>query len=132
MSTRPTVPALNPVIDTERLRSYECSCAFWRRRSLPPSTPVYINSEGEAMRFSARLARRDITMARMNTIAHLNNHIDAVSHEAEIHSSDVRRVIEDSTGISLNEEDTQVITVDLLNKINNLIDTIVTVHANRR
>ena len=99
--------------------SDSCNCCCWGSPP-PPSTPVYINSAGRAVKFDAKKAD-DERQAMARSIANLQAHITKL---AELHPEDslvIMSEIDEHVGETFDPSDPDPLTVDVVERVNEAI-----------
>lgn len=99
--------------------SDSCNCCCWGSAP-PPSTPVYINSEGRAVKFNPKKAA-DERLAMARSIANLQAHITKL---AELHPDDSLSIIseiDEHVGETFDPNEPDPLTVDVVERVNEAI-----------
>lgn len=123
-----TVPALHASakfrdITIDVSDSCNCCCFRWKRSPIRPTTPMYINSDGVAIKFNAKSFDSEIESLK-RAISHLN---DLISQNAELTNRNIKEVreeLEKYIGISLDEDDPPQLTYAMISRINDAIKDI--------
>lgn len=117
-----------PLTATARIRDIHidlndsCNCCCFGRNPRP-STPMYVNSLDVAVKFDPHLTRNEDEALR-RALKHLQ---DIIHHNAKIKNRDNQEAlgkIENLIGTRLNPEQPQIITYDLILRLNAAIKEI--------
>jgi len=111
-------------ISIELNNSCNCCCFGWLFRKVTrEDTPVYVNSDGLAVKFDFKKMQSEIESLQ-RTVSNINRHIEqlAVKHEQDVQTA--KQQIEKLADVSLNEENPPQITLGMLERINAAIRSI--------
>lgn len=123
MSAPLSVAARGRDLRIEVTDSCNCCCCIPMRKAPAPTTPVYINSIGEVVRFDPRKAD-DERVALRRCVSNLQRHIEALASEAKRDKAELQAEIERRIGVTLAEESPPDVTLSLAMRINSAIKEI--------
>ena len=96
-----------------------CNCCCWGSPP-PPSTPVYVNSQGVAVKFDAKKAD-DERQAMARSIANLQAHIARLASHHPDDTMAVMTEIDEHVGETFNPHEPEQLTIDVVERVNNAV-----------
>lgn len=97
-----------------------CNCCCYGEKEVPPSTPIYINSSGQAEKFKFD-RRSDYTESLERSYNHLAEYLKALDHGPYRPSRKIHKQLKKENIVNLNETPKEPLTLEKIQKINTLL-----------